>query len=182
MTRQIVRRLPTVAWVAALLVLVLAPASAQRPRLSPHETHEFRIDGRTVSFDYGRPSKRGRQIWGVLVPWGRWWMPGADEATIVTTEAPIVLGGTLRVPAGRHTIYMLPDAGVSKLIVNNEVGQFHTRYNPGLDLGRVDLTLRTLGTPVEQLTFSIEPQSGPDAALKLTWDDREYSVKVALAR
>jgi Protein of unknown function (DUF2911) len=172
----------TAVWAACLLFLALAPVGAQRLRISPHETHRFELDGTAITFDYGRPSKRGRQIWGGLVPWGHWWMPGADEATIITTEAPLVLGGVLRVPAGRHTIYMLPEPGVSTLIVNNQLGQFHTRYDPGRDLGRVDLTLRTLDAPVEQLTFTIERASGGSGALQLAWDDREYSVTAAVAR
>src|SRR5437870_4937471 len=99
-------------------VLFAADVDAQRPRVSPHEVHSFTIDGSAITFDYGRPSKRGREIWGALVPWGRWWMPGADEATIVTTDATLVLGDALAVPAGRHTLYMWPDPQTPRLIVN----------------------------------------------------------------
>lgn len=156
---------------------VASPVGAQRVRVSPHEAHAFTLDGSKITFEYGRPSKRGREIWGGLVPWGKWWMPGADEATIVTTDAPLVLGETLTVPAGQHTIYMLPDPDGSKLIINKQVGQFHTYYNARMDLGRVDLTLRKLADPVEQLTFAVE-----DGRLKLIWDDREYSVGVVVRR
>jgi hypothetical protein len=155
--------------------------AAQRPRVSPHEVHDFTLDGSVVSFDYGRPSKRGRDFWGALVPWGRWWMPGADEATILTTAVPVLLGGSLTVPAGRHTIYMLPDRGSSALIINKQVGQFHTRYNPRLDLGRVELNLRMLSEPVEQLTFAVERRADGQSALTLRWDDREYWVALRRA-
>jgi hypothetical protein len=164
------------------ITLAVSTVAAQRPRVSPHETHEFVLDGAKFSFEYGRPSTRGRVIWGALVPWDRWWMPGADEATILTSDAAMLLADTLEVPAGRHTIYMLPSPDVSKLIINKEVGQFHTRYTPRLDLGRVDLQMRTLAAPVEQLTFSIEPRQEGGGLLKLTWADREYSVPVALRR
>jgi len=168
--------------IVPLLALAVSTVAAQRPRVSPHETHEFVLDGAKVSFEYGRPSTRGREIWGALVPWDRWWMPGADEATILTTDAAMLLADTLEVPAGRHTIYMLPSPAVSKLIINNEVGQFHTRYTPRLDLGRVDLQMRTLEAPVEQLTFSVEPRPAGGGSLKLTWADREYSVPAAIKR
>lgn len=180
MGARVVRR--AVCALVMLPVLWPAAASGQRARISPHEQHEFVLGEARISFDYGRPSKRGREIWGALVPWGRWWMPGADEATILTTDAPIVLGEALAVPAGQHTIYMLPDPERSKLIVNNQVGQFHTAYDPRLDLGRVDLTLRRLSEPVEQLTFSVEPRPDGRGLFKLTWDDREYSVTVTAGK
>ena len=166
----------------AALVTLSWPLNAQRARVSPHEVHDFTLDGSKISFDYGRPSKRGREIWGALVPYGKWWMPGADEATILTTQAPLVLGGTLEVPAGRHTLYSLPDPNVMKLIINKQVGQFHTSYTPDMDLGRVDLTLRKLTEPVEMLTYTIDPLPEGGGALKLIWDDREYSVGVTVKK
>jgi hypothetical protein len=167
-----------------LLAMVLGfvpPALAQRPRASPHETHDFTIDGSTITIEYGRPYKRGRQIWGGLNPWGRWWMPGADEATIISTAHPLVIGG-LMVPEGRHTLYMWVDPDAPKLIINNQVGQFHTVYNANRDLGRIDLTLRKLSEPVEQLTFAIDPRPEGGGTLKLIWDDREYSVPFTIKR
>jgi hypothetical protein len=164
--------------VTSVLILSSWGVAAQRPRVSPQEIHDFTLAGSTVSFDYGRPSKRGRDIWGALVPWGRWWMPGADEATILTTGVAVVLGDSLTVPSGRHTIYMLPDRSSSTLIINKEVGQFHTRYNPRLDLGRVELNLRMLKEPVEQLTLAVEPRADGQTALTLRWDDREYWVAI----
>ena len=147
-------------------------SARQRPRLSPHEIHEFDASGCHVTFNYGRPSKRGREIWGGLVPWGHWWMPGADEATIITTSKAITLEG-LTVPAGSHTLYVLPDESASDLVVSNEVGQFHTQYHPERNLGQVKLSLRHLDSPVEEMTFTVEPEA-TGGRLMLSWDDRAY--------
>jgi hypothetical protein len=165
--------------VAAVLVAggTAALSARQRPRISPHEIHEFDAGACHFTFNYGRPSRRGRQIWGGLVPWGHWWMPGADEATIVTTSKPIALEG-LVVPAGSHTLYMLPDDSASELVVSNEVGQFHTQYHPDRNLGQVKLALRHLNSPLEQveeMTFTIEPDAS-GGRLTLSWDDRAYSA------
>lgn len=151
----------------------------QRP--SPHELHTFTIDGSAIDIDYGRPFKKGRPIWGGLVPWGRWWMPGADESTTLTSREALVIGG-LAVPAGEHTIYMWPDAQASKLIINNRTRTFHTFYDPSSDLGRVDFPWKKLGEPVEQMTFTIEPREGGGGTLKLMWDDREYYTSVVVKR
>jgi hypothetical protein len=71
---------------------------------------------------------------------------------------------------------MLPDPDAPKFIVNKMVGQFHTSYVPGQDLGRVDFSMKKLPAIVEQLTYGAEPKPGGGGVLKLSWDDREYSV------
>src|SRR5688572_23877343 len=119
--------MPRKSWVLVFVLLALTAASvsaqrAQRPPRSPHETVESDVDGCHFAITYGRPSKRERVIWGALVPWGKWWMPGADASTVITTSKAIVLGG-LTVPAGSHTIYMWPDEKTPKLIINKETGQ-----------------------------------------------------------
>jgi DUF2911 family protein len=169
-------------WVAA--AVVAAPSlSAQRSsvRVSPHETQQFEIDGSRITIEYGRPSKKGRAIWGGLVPWNRWWMPGADEATTITTTTAIQLG-TLKVPAGQHTFYFMPQETTSQLIVSNETGQWHTVYHQDRDLGRVDVVMKKIDPIVEQMTFAIEPKTGGGGVLKLSWDDREYSVDVQILK
>ncbi len=151
-------------------------ATGQRPRLSPRDTVHAQIDGATINIEYGRPYKRGRTIWGSLVPWNHWWMPGADEASSITTDHPIVFADTLTMPAGEHTIYTQPGPDEFKLTISKETGQFHTQYHPNLDLGSVSMTLKKLSEPVEQLTFLVEPREGGGGTFKLVWDDREYSV------
>src|SRR5688572_16600881 len=64
-------------------------------RLSPHETTEWVTRAGKIAIEYGRPFMRKRQIWGGLVPWKRWWMPGADEATVLRIDSSIEVGGLL---------------------------------------------------------------------------------------
>jgi hypothetical protein len=177
-------RLPGALAIAAALTLSLSvgvvlvargTAGRQRQRISPHEVHEFDAGGCHFTLNYGRPLKRGRQIWGGLVRWGHWWMPGADEATIITTSKGIALEG-LVVPAGSHTLYMLPDESASDLVVSNEVGQFHTQYYPEKNLGQVRLAMKHLDSSVEEMTFEVEPEAS-GGRLTLAWDDRAYSAR-----
>jgi pimeloyl-ACP methyl ester carboxylesterase len=151
-------------------------------RRSLRDVTRAEIDGVRIAVEYGRPSKRGRLIWGALVPFGRWWMPGADEASTLTTSAPMRFGD-LPVPAGDHTIYTVPADDRFLLIINGQTWQFHTVYDPGRDLGRVPLTrtMRT-GEPVEQLTFAITPRPGGGGTFALIWDDRQYAVDVTAER
>ena len=150
--------------------------SSQRPestRRSLRSTAIATVNGVRIAIEYGRPSKRSREIWGALVPWDREWMPGADEATTLTTNKPIHLG-PLAVPAGDHTLYAWPKADEFLLIVNKQTGQFHTVYSQGQDLGRVPMTLTMRTDVVEQLTYAIDPAG----AIVLSWDNRDYRVGI----
>ncbi len=144
------------------------PATARR---SPRHVILSTIGSVRVGIEWGQPQKRGREIWGNLVPWNEISMPGADEATTITTNGPLVIG-SLAVPAGDHTFYVLPAPDRFQLIISNDVGQFHTVRDLSRELGRVDMSLATRSEAVEGLTFALEP-NGPTGTLKLIWDTRD---------
>jgi hypothetical protein len=85
--------------------------------------------------------------------------------------------GQLAVPPGSHTIWVLPTRDAWSLIVSKEPTGFHTNYNPSANLGSVEMTKRTVPTPVEQLTFAIVTNpSGIGGAITMTWETTEVSV------
>jgi hypothetical protein len=150
--------------------------ASQRARVSPHESTTAMVDGAEMTITYGRPFMRGREIFGRLIPYGRVWCPGADEATTLESSRDLRIGN-LQVPAGPHTIWVLPTPSEWTLIVSKEPSGFHTNYNSYADLGRVELTKRTLDTPVEQLTFAIAKNpSGRGGLVTMTWETTEVSV------
>lgn len=141
---------------------------------------EFTLDGVSVKLDYGTPVKRGRAIWGALVPWDRVWRTGANRATHFTTAGDLMIGD-LRVPAGEYTLFSIPRADGGTLIINRQTGQNGQQYDPARDLGRVELRTATLAEPVEVFTISVEPRAdGP--ALRLMWDTTELYVPVRAIR
>src|SRR5580693_4349838 len=94
--------------VILLSASVLAPRSiaqqdkSQRP--SPPAQAQFSFaDGKTVTVDYSSPRAKGRKIFGGLVPYGQVWRAGANEATTLTTNTAVTVGGKT-VPAGTYTL------------------------------------------------------------------------------
>jgi hypothetical protein len=145
-------------------------------------THE--VNGATISLDYGTPSKRGRTIWGALVPYGSVWRTGANEATHFETSHDLVFGtgaDTLLVPAGRYTLFSIPERDGGWLIINRETGQTGTAHDASKDLGRVRLSVRTLSFPVEVFTITADAKD-QHPFLRLQWDQSErvapFRVKV----
>lgn len=169
------RRLVTSALVAAL-ALPAAFVAAQEKRISPHETVKAIIDGGTVSITYGRPSMKGRKIFGGLVPYGQVWRTGADEATILETTKSLMFG-PFHINPGKISLYSLVDAKSWKLVLNKQVGQWGTEYSPAQDIGRVEMKTETLPAPVEQLTISIDKgPGGKGGVLVIQWDTTKASL------
>jgi hypothetical protein len=146
--------------------------------LSPRDSAVADFGGAHVAVDYGRPFKRGRTVFGGIVPWGQVWRTGANAATGFTTTRDLVIGGTT-VPAGKYTLWTLPTQTGWKLIVNSETGQWGTEYKQERDFARIDMQTRKLGTPVEEFTIRLEPQ-GSGGVLRLQWDDLEAFVPVTV--
>jgi len=172
--------------IATVAILCVLPAVAQQKRLSPHETVSAVIDGNRITVVYGRPytkdPKTGetRKIWGKLVPYGKVWRTGADEATLLITQKAIVVGKTT-IPAGAYTLFTLPaEDGSAKLIVNKQIGQWGLQYDEKQDLARIDLKKDALQTPVDQFTIAIEKNPAGGGTLKMTWENTQYSAPITV--
>jgi hypothetical protein len=143
--------------------------------LSPRDTVRATVHGAQFMVDYGRPTRRGRDIFGNIVRWDQIWRVGANQATHFRTERDVVIGG-LTVPAGLYTLWVLPaENGRWQLIVNRETGQWGTMYDPSRDLGRIPLTVTRLTEPVEQLTIRLE-QRAVGGEFVIEWDTYRAGV------
>ena len=121
-----------------------------------------------------------RKIWGGLVPYDKVWRTGADEATLLITEQPIVIGDLTLAP-DCYTLFTYPAAdGSAKLIVNKKVGQWGIPYDEkkeaANELGRVDLKKETLDNPVDQFTMAIERGPSGGGVISMMWETTKYSV------
>jgi DUF2911 family protein len=147
--------------------------------LSGRGREEAAVAGARITVDYGMPSKRGREIFGSVVPWNEVWRTGANRATHFTTDRPLVLGdpatGTLAVPAGEYTLFSIPAPDGGVLIVNRQTGQNGTGYDAARDLGRVRMRIGKLPAVVERFTIRVQEQ-GAGGVLLLEWDQAQFAV------
>jgi hypothetical protein len=167
------------------IIACISPLMAQQKRISPHETISKVIDGNRVIIVYGRPytkdptTGQDRKIWGGLVPYGEIWRTGADEATLLITQKPIMIGETT-IPAGAYTLRTVPNEdGTAKLIINKQIGQWGIgpgSYDKEQDLARTDLTKEVLDTPVDQFTMAIVKNSSGGGILKMMWETTAFST------
>ncbi|HWY78372.1 MAG TPA: DUF2911 domain-containing protein [Verrucomicrobiae bacterium] len=168
--------------VATALPLAAQTRAASTGGKSPHETTSAVIDRCRVTVTYGRPYTKSpgtgemRKIWGGLVPYGKAWRMGADEATTLITQQPLAIGDTT-IPAGAYTLYMVPDeSGTSKLAISKKLGQWGIPVDENDDLARVDLKKEPLDKTVDQFTMAVAKNPAGGGIIKLMWENTQYSV------
>jgi len=163
---------------SVLAVMIAAALLAQGNRASPHEKVTATIAGKAITIEYGRPFMKGRTIYGGLVPFGKVWRTGADEATMLTAEGDLMIG-SLHVPKGSYSLFTIPGEKEWTLVVNKVAKQWGAyKYEQGSDLGRVTMKVESLSAPVEQLTIAINSKGGNQGEIRVSWEKTAASAGI----
>lgn len=141
---------------------------------SPHEAISANIHGVSMNFDYGRPSKRGRMIFGSIVPFDAVWRTGAGAVTRWSFDHDLDFSGMV-VPAGHYNIYSIPSQDNWTLIFNNEPNAWGSAYRSAYDVYKVKMAVKNLNEIVEKFTVKIE-ETPVGGTLILQWDDTQAEV------
>jgi len=150
---------------------------------SPEASAEYDKKGLSIKINYSRPAKKNRHIFGrqqdkALIPYGKVWRTGANEATVIEFGTDVLFAGK-SVTAGKYSLWTIPDQGSWKVILNSETGQWGTNYNDGKNILKADVPIRI--RPVIQELFDIYFQEQPNGAdLILSWDQTEAIIPVRL--
>ena len=156
---------------AFLLMTVSAQAQtdkSQRP--SPPAQAKGTIQNAEVTIDYSSPSVKGRTIWGDLVPYGKVWRTGANEATTIETSADIMIQGQ-KLPAGKYALFTIPGKTEWVWIFNSVWDQWGAfKYDQNKDVLRVKAVPQ--GNPVYNELMRFEIREG---MVYLYWENLQVS-------
>jgi hypothetical protein len=181
-----------VIFLGVAIMTVSGYAQGQTPRPSPAATANCGFaDGKTVAVAYSSPRAKGRKIFGApksdpkpLVPYGEVWRAGANEATTLTIDTDVVMGGKT-VPAGTYTLFTVPNQDKWTLIINKTTknakgGPLWGVPYPGEegDFARVDMKASKLGSPVENFTISFD-KSASGCVINLDWETTRASIEIS---
>jgi hypothetical protein len=154
-----------------LFTLISSLAFAQKPAASPAIVTE----SANVKITYGQPSKKDREIFGKLVPYGEVWRTGANGATEVTFKKDVNFGGAA-VKAGTYSLFTIPTKDEWTVILNSELKQWGAYgYDKVKDKNVASVKVKPLNNEasLEKLTLTAE-----DSQITISWD--MTSVKVPL--
>ncbi len=175
--RRVPGRLAAAAGLTAALAGDALPAVPAVARSAPRDRASATFGGRLVEVDYGRPERRGRPIFGGLVPYGEVWRTGADEATRLRTEADLLFAGGLYAPKGTYSLFTLPGAQGWLLILNRAAEQWGAfNYDPALDVGRAPLRRERIGSPIERFSIAVQSTGEHTGVLWLGWERIVLSI------
>lgn len=147
------------------------------PRASPQATISQIVGISEVTIKYARPSKKEREIFGKLVPYGEVWRIGANENTTITLSTDGKIQGE-KVPAGTYGMHAIPGEKEWTVILSKDNNLWGSGgYNPENDLNRF-LAIPVKTTPVEFLTFSFEDVQDEFAVVTLSWDETKISFLI----
>ena len=174
-------------FIAAIVggLIFAASAPAQTPKLefpapSPACTIKQRVGLTDIEIAYSRPSMKGREIFGNVVPFGTVWRTGANNATKITFSTPVNLNGT-EVAAGTYALYTLPGENEWTIILNKGVGKSGTQYDEKEDVVRFKTTpVKLADTSIETFTIEFNHLRDESAVINLIWEKTVVPIKVEL--
>ncbi|CAH0999716.1 hypothetical protein LEM8419_01016 [Neolewinella maritima] len=146
---------------------------------SPRKQLKGTVDGVDVTINYGSPSVNQRTIYGDLVPYGKVWRTGANEATRITFAQDVKVGteGT-ELAAGTYSLFTMPNDKNDWTIIFNKTAEQWGAYDyaEGDDVARVKGTATELPSPAEKMDFALE-----GSEVTLMWSDLKVSFPVSAA-
>jgi hypothetical protein len=150
------------------------------PRLSPKDTVEFKLNDLKLKVFYNRPYKKGRDVFGALVPFDKVWRTGANEATTFETNKPLQIGKDT-LPAGKYTLWTVPSDTIWQVIFNKKQypwgvdTEMNPMWDPNYDVLNLIVPVEKIDNSVEQFTISFD-NSTDNLSLTMAWDDVKVSV------
>lgn len=164
----------------ALLAAFAAPAAAQitKPPLSPRATVKQGVGLGEVTIDYGRPSVRGREIFGKLEAYGIVWRTGANACTKVTFSQDAEVGGE-SIEAGTYGLFSIPNEKSWTIIFSQQSDLWGAGgYDPAKDVARIEVKPTTLPSVHETLTIDLQGFHSNGADLVIAWERTHVSIPV----
>ncbi|MEQ8304356.1 MAG: DUF2911 domain-containing protein [Cyclobacteriaceae bacterium] len=152
---------------------------------SPEGIATFKEGNVHIEVLYNRPYKKGREIFGELVPYDVVWRTGANEATIFKSNNDLFINGQTLL-AGDYSLWTIPNEQQWTVIFNSEVGQWGVDFNGVANRNAANDMLTVEVAPLkhdkvfEQFTISIE-QVGEELELILLWDQTVIVVPMLVA-
>jgi len=152
----------------------------QTKSFSPEEEAVFNQGDLSIKVFYNRPYKKGREIFGELVPFGKVWRTGANEATTFETSKDLSIDGKV-LKKGKYTLWTIPGPETWTVIFNSEHGQWgvnssgEANRDESRDVLSVDVHRVQQEREFEQFTIAFE-KVGEEAEMVLIWDKTLVSV------
>jgi hypothetical protein len=148
------------------------------PRPSPLSMITAHYKDTYLKITYSQPHKKGRTVFGSLVPFDQVWRTGANEATEITVTRDIKING-LELRAGSYSLFTIPSPDKWTVIINADLGLWGSyNYNPKMDVLRFEVPV-TIPADVVYEPFTLwMDQKNDKADLFMAWDKTKVTISL----
>jgi hypothetical protein len=154
------------------------PAKIDFPAPSPACTLKQRVGLTDIEVDYSRPSVKGREIFGALVPYGQVWRTGANAATKLIFSTPVKLNGT-DIPAGTYALFTIPGENEWTIIINKGAQQWGAfQYDEKADIARFQVTPVQVSEQIDTFAIEFNHLRDESAVIELVWDHTVVPIRL----
>ena len=168
---------------AAIAVLSLSMADAQTlttPQPSPTQTIKQNFGLSSVELSYSRPVMKGRKIFGDLVPFGKVWRTGANNATTLTFGEEVMIGGK-KIAAGKYGLLTIPDKTSWTLIISKQTDVTSpAAYKEDMDVVRVTAETMKMKDNMESFTMQFADVKPTSCALHIMWEGTAVALPITV--
>ena len=164
---------------AALYIFNLTEAQQlTTPQPSPTANIKQNFALSNIEISYSRPGVKGRKVFGDLVPFGKVWRTGANNATTITFGEEVMIGGT-KVPAGKYGLLTIPNQNEWTFIISKQTNVTSPAdYKQDQDLVRVTAKPATMPFSIETFMISIDNIKGNSCSIGMGWETTWVSFEV----
>lgn len=164
----------------AALSLVISDAQLRTPAPSPSQTIKQDFGLSSVELSYSRPAMKGRKIFGDLVPFGKVWRTGANNATTLTFGEEVTIGGT-KVPAGKYGLLTIPDKKSWTIIISKQTDVTSpAAYKQDQDVVRVEAKTLEMNSTMESFTIQFADVKPTSCELHIMWDKTAVALPITV--
>jgi len=183
-TKLLLKVLGSIIVLGLLFIFIISPISKKiTKRHSPEIIETYHSNNLELEVFYCSPSKKGRTIFGNLVPFNEVWRTGANEATTFSTNKVLNIANTI-VPAGKYTLWTIPGKNQWNIIFNSKIYGWGIRFKNGKASREPEYDIASITIPVSKSTTISENLSitfreiDDNLALVILWDNTTVSIPI----
>lgn len=164
-----------------LFTVNLSFSQINTPRVSPASEVEQMVGLTEIEIEYSRPSMRGREVFGNLVPFGKVWRTGADNSTKISFDTDVIISGKT-IQSGTYSIFSIPNKKSWEIIFYSDVEVWGVprdwSENKIVFSSMFDVKKLKKSNTVETFTISFNDLTNNDVNMSISWENTSVDIKI----
>ena len=164
-----------------LFTVNLSFSQIKTPRVSPASEVKQMVGLTEIEIEYSRPSIRGREVFGNLVPFGKVWRTGADNSTKISFDTDVIISGKT-IQSGTYSIFSIPNKESWEIILYSDVELWGVprdwSENKIVFSSMFDVKKLKKSNTVETFTISFNDLTNNDVNMSISWENTSVDIKI----